>query len=106
MANQMNGTLSDDSSDSDNGSMSSLSSEEIERHFLTKHDRRFHSHGTVPYPLPADAAEMQVSSKARRLIFCDFLFVNRDSIECTTPSNTFSADQIIAIASLRYFMPR
>jgi len=54
---QRNGTLSD--SDSDNGSISSMSTDEIESHFETRYGRRFHSHGTVPYPLPADPFEMQ-----------------------------------------------
>ncbi|KLO15598.1 S-adenosyl-L-methionine-dependent methyltransferase [Schizopora paradoxa] len=58
-ANNLNGNLSDDSPDSDGESMSSLSSEELARHFQTRYGRQFHSYGMVPYPLPADPAEMQ-----------------------------------------------
>ncbi|THH03699.1 hypothetical protein EW145_g6079 [Phellinidium pouzarii] len=56
----------DDDAESDHDSvdsLSSMSSEEIESHFVVNHNRRFHSHGnggTRPYPFPVDELETEV----------------------------------------------
>lgn len=49
--------------DDDDPDIEPLSPEEIRSLFTTRHGRRFHSHGTqaVPYPLPCDDAEIDVS---------------------------------------------
>jgi len=54
--------LNDIISDSDNESMSSMTTTKIQSYFQTRHGRRFHSHSTVPYPLPADEDEIQIRS--------------------------------------------
>ncbi|KAI5121468.1 hypothetical protein M0805_003925 [Coniferiporia weirii] len=64
----------DDDVGSDHDSMdslSSLSSNEIENHFVERHGRRFHSHGNGvpgPYPFPVDELEKQRMNDVHNLL--------------------------------------
>jgi len=51
---------SDDDSSDTSSVLTQIGNDEFPRHFIEREGRLFHSHGSLPYPLPVDGEEQAV----------------------------------------------
>ena len=58
---------SDDDSSDTSSVLTQIGNDEFPSHFIEREGRLFHSHGSLPYPLPVDGEEQAV-----RVFFCFF----------------------------------